>query len=283
LRRACCRRSSISYRVNIRVLVFHLALGDPPTLQKRDLLGRKVELAIMRSEVHELEDGLEQTVLYEDRLWVVAGASSPWAARRKVGLVDLVQERWCLPPPDHPVGALVIKAFDRAGLAAPERTVTVASAQCTSNLVARGQYLGVLGSLFLQFNPPSVQLKVLPVTFPVTAPPINIVTLKQRAQSPVARMFVEFVRKVAKPTAKAGRARRPLSRSWGCAISALGHLCRFSPSHRLFSHSCGQQQHRDVFVGWPRLFDNAISRAAEPWQLAERAARDADIANIFAS
>jgi DNA-binding transcriptional LysR family regulator len=190
-------------------LAFELALGDPPTLQKRDLLGRRVELAIMRSEVHELDEGLEQSVLYDDRLWVVAGASNPWAARRKVSLADLVHERWCLPPPDHPVGALVIKAFDRMGLAPPARTVTVASAQCTSNLIARGQYLGVLGSLFLRFNPPSVQLKALPVTFPVAAPPINIVTLKHRALSPVAKMFVEFIRKIANPVGKVKGARGP--------------------------------------------------------------------------
>jgi DNA-binding transcriptional LysR family regulator len=186
-------------------LVFDLALGDPPTLQKRDLLGRKVEVAIMRSEAHELEEGLEQTRLYDDRLWVVAGSNSPWAKRRKVSLSDLVHERWCLPPPGHPVGALVIKAFDLAGLAVPARTVTVASAQFTSSLVSRGQYLGVLGSLFLQFKPSSVPLKALPVRFPVEAPPINIVSMKQRALSPVAKMFVEFVRKIANPTAKAGR------------------------------------------------------------------------------
>lgn len=188
-------------------LVFELALGDPPTLQKRDLLGRRVELAIMRSEVHELDEALEQTNLYDDRLWVVAGLDSPWASRRKVSLADLAHERWCLPPPDHPVGALVVKAFDQLGLAPPERTVTVASAQCTSNLVARGQYLGVLGSLFLRFNPPSVRLKALPVTFPVAAPPINIVTLKHRALSPVADMFVAFVREVANAGGKARRAR----------------------------------------------------------------------------
>jgi DNA-binding transcriptional LysR family regulator len=190
-------------------LAFELALGDPPTLQKRDLLGRRVELAIMRSEGHELDEGLEQSVLYDDRLWVVAGAGNPWAARRKVGLADLVHERWCLPPADHPVGALVIKAFDRIGLAPPARTVTVASAQCTSNLIARGQYLGVLGSLFLRFNPPSVKLKALPVAFPVAAPPINIVTLKHRALSPVAKMFVAFIRKIANPVGKVRGARGP--------------------------------------------------------------------------
>jgi len=85
----------------------------------------------------------------------------------------------------------------------------VASAQCTSNLIARGQYLGVLGSLFLRFNPPSVQLKALPVTFPVAAPPINIVTLKHRALSPVAKMFVAFIRKIANPAGKARGARGP--------------------------------------------------------------------------
>jgi DNA-binding transcriptional LysR family regulator len=193
-------------------LVFELALGDSPTLQKRDLLGRKVELAIMRSEPHELAEGLEQTVLYDDRLWVVVGAGSPWAALPKVSLAELLGERWCLPPPDHPVGALVIKAFDRAGLAPPARTVTAASAQFTSNLVSRGQYVGVLGSLFLQFNPPSIRLKALPVTFPVAAPSINIVTLNQRTLSPVAKMFVDFVRRVANPVGKTG-ARRPLARS----------------------------------------------------------------------
>lgn len=195
-------------------LVFDLALGDPPTLQKRDLLGRKVEVAIMRSEVHELSEGLEQTALYEDRLWVVAGSNSPWAARRKISLADLAQERWCLPPPDHPVGALVVKAFDRAGVSPPARTVTVASAQCTSNLVATGQYLGVLGNLFLRFNPPSVQLKALPVMLPVESPPINIVTLKNRTLSPVAQMFVAFVRQIANDPTKANHqaSKRPSTR-----------------------------------------------------------------------
>ena len=176
-------------------LVFDISLGDPPTLQQRDLLGRKAELAIMRSQAGSLDESLDQSLLYEDRLWVVAGTNSPWARRRKVALADLVHERWCLPPPEHPVGALLVNAFDRMGLKSPARAVTVGSAQFTSNLVARGQYLGVLGSMFLHFNPPSVQLKVLPVEFPVAAPPVSIVTLKNRTLSPVAQTFVDFVRR----------------------------------------------------------------------------------------
>lgn len=183
-------------------IIFDVALGDPPTLQQRDLLGRRVELAIMRTAIEDLDEELDAKLLYDDRLWIVAGARSPWASRRKVSLADLANERWCLPPPDHPVGALVIKAFQRIGLNPPARSVTVGSAQCTSSLVASGQYLGVLGSMFLHFRPPSVRLKVLPVELSIAAPPINVITLKNRTLSPVAQLFLDFAREVTKSVAR---------------------------------------------------------------------------------
>jgi DNA-binding transcriptional LysR family regulator len=67
--------------------------------------------------------------------------------------------------------------------------------------VARGQYLGVLGSMFLHFNPPSVRLKVLPINFPVTAPPISVITLRDRTLSPSAQLFLDFTRGIVKPVA----------------------------------------------------------------------------------
>ena len=182
-------------------IVFEIALGDPPTLQQRDMLGRNVELAIMRTATRNLHEGLKATMLYHDRLWIVAGMRSPWATRRKVSLADLVNERWCLPPAEHPVGSLVADTFRRAGLTPPTGSVIVGSAQCTSNLVAKGQYLGVLGSMFLHFRPPSLRLKVLPVEA-IAASPISIVTLKRRTLTPVAELFISFAREVTRPLAR---------------------------------------------------------------------------------
>jgi DNA-binding transcriptional LysR family regulator len=182
-------------------LLFDVALGDPATLQQRDLLNRRVELAIMRIAIADLDQALEASILCHDRMWVVAGMNNPWARRRKLTLADLVDERWCLPPPDHPVGALVIEAFNSLGLKPPQRGVSVGSAQCTSNLVAQDHYLGVLGDIFLHFNPPSVRLKVLPINFPVTAPPISVITLKGRTLSPAAQLFLDFTRRVIAPLA----------------------------------------------------------------------------------
>jgi hypothetical protein len=62
--------------------------------------------------------------------------------------------------------------------------VTVTSAQFTSNLVAKGQFLGVLSTGLLDFNPPSVPSKVLAVELPIPAwSSISIITLKNRTLS----------------------------------------------------------------------------------------------------
>jgi DNA-binding transcriptional LysR family regulator len=177
-------------------LTYEIVIADPKTLRERDLRGRNVEVAVMRTEASEHDAAFEIKVLYHDRLRVVAGSKNPWARRRKITLVDLVNERWCLPPADHPVGAMVLEAFRLSGLQPPTRSVTVASAQCTSNLVAKGLFLGVHGRMFLRFNPPSVRLMVLPVELPNSASPVSAVTLTGRTLSPPAELFIKCAQEV---------------------------------------------------------------------------------------
>jgi DNA-binding transcriptional LysR family regulator len=179
-------------------LTYEIVIADPNTLRERDLLGRNAELAIMRVEEGEQDPRFDTQLLYNDRLWIVAGPTNPWAARRKVALRDLIGERWCLPPSDHPVGSMIREAFRTSGLQPPARTVTVASAQCTSSLVSKGLFLGVHGRMFLRFNPPSVRLKVLPVELPNSISPISIVSLHGRSLSPVAERFIDSAQEVAK-------------------------------------------------------------------------------------
>ena len=49
------------------------------------------------------------------------------------------------------------------------------------------------------------ELRVLPVELPMARVPSGIVTLKNRTLSPVAQLFVDAARKVAKPLAKRKR------------------------------------------------------------------------------
>ena len=183
-------------------ITYEIVIADPRTLRERDLRGRNVEVAIMRTGTSNQDAAFGTKVLYHDRLSVVAGSKNPWARRRKVALVDLINERWCLPPADHPVGAMVLEAFRVSGLPPPPRSVTVASAQCTSNLVAKGLFLGVHGRMFLRFNPPSVRLAVLPVELPNSASPVSAVTLAGRTLSRPAEAFIKCVSEVTRELAK---------------------------------------------------------------------------------
>ena len=44
-------------------------------------------------------------LLFEDDYVVVAGAQNPWARRRKIELAELANESWVLPPPERAIGS----------------------------------------------------------------------------------------------------------------------------------------------------------------------------------
>ena len=66
------------------------------------------------------------------------------------------------------------------------------------HLLATGRYLTMLGSQVLQYNSERWALKRLPIDLRVPEMPIAIFTLKNRTISPVAQLFAEGVRIVAK-------------------------------------------------------------------------------------
>src|SRR5262245_41972498 len=64
-----------------------------------NLRDRNVDFIIGRLTGRPLDGDLEAEALFDERLFVVAGAQSPWARRRKVSLSDLIDEPWVLPQP----------------------------------------------------------------------------------------------------------------------------------------------------------------------------------------
>jgi DNA-binding transcriptional LysR family regulator len=54
----------------------------------------------------------------------------------------------------------------------------------------------------VHFNDNNLSVKVLPVKVPVPPSPVGIATLKRRTINPVAQLFIEHAREVAKPLAK---------------------------------------------------------------------------------
>jgi DNA-binding transcriptional LysR family regulator len=83
-------------RLTEAVGVIQRTLGAAATesLLERELRGRQVELVAMATATNDIDEDLEATTLYHDRLHVIAGVSSTWARRRNIDLAKLVDEGW---------------------------------------------------------------------------------------------------------------------------------------------------------------------------------------------
>jgi len=182
-------------------IVFHVVTPGPETLH-RELNERNVDLLIVRRGGSFKDEQFGFEILYDDSFVVVAGAQNPWARRRRIELAELMSERWVLPPLETPLGEAAMEAFRASGIDYPRVTVVIVPALVRMSLLATGRFLTMCSPSILRFPTRRPEIKVLPVELPISPVPIGIVTLKNRTISPVAQLFIEYAREVAKPLAK---------------------------------------------------------------------------------
>lgn len=168
----------------------------------RELTERNVDLLIAARWDPLIDERLEFEFLFDDQYVIVAGAQSPWARRRKIELVELVNEPWVLPPPGSGIASLALQTFRASGLDYPRTVVVTESPQVRFNLPATGSFLTMLAASALRIPIRRTEIKVLPVQLPIAPVPYGIVTLKNRTLSSVARLFIKHAREVAKLLAK---------------------------------------------------------------------------------
>ena len=123
---------------------------------------RSVELTVGRTRSPFAEEDMQAEILFKEPALVVAAAHNKWARRRKVELAELVDEPWCLPPPETVGGSQFQEVFRANGLGYPPRsTVVAASHQLHVSLIGTGRYLGIIPGAMLRFCGKRLALKVL--------------------------------------------------------------------------------------------------------------------------
>ena len=182
-------------------IVFHLVTAAAGTLQ-HELSERNVDLLIVRRFGSMADERLDFEFLFDDSFVVAVGAQNQWARRRRIELADLVNEPWVLPPPESSLASVAMEAFRNSGLDFPRATVFAVSPEVRIGLMALGRFLTIFPTSVLKFPTKRSGINVLPVKLPVSRAPVGTVTLKNRTLSPVARIFIEEAREVAKTLAK---------------------------------------------------------------------------------
>jgi DNA-binding transcriptional LysR family regulator len=197
-------------------IVFHVVPCGAPAVYD-ELRERRVELAYADIPHPTPEEDLDTEVLFEDPLAVVAGMENPWARRRKIELAELVNEPWTWPEPGTLLDKLVVEAFRASGLEPPRARVYADAINLRTRLASTGPFLAVVPASMMRLPAQHTSIKMLSVELPTTHRKIGIITLKNRTLSPLAQLFIDCAREIAKPFAK-GQA--PSGRGKNGSISA---------------------------------------------------------------
>jgi DNA-binding transcriptional LysR family regulator len=168
--------------------------ADHVSQEYAQLRDRRVDCLVGRIAATDLDDDILFDSLYEDRLYVVAGRGSPWARKRKLALVDLLQHPWILTPS---MRETLLAGFRSKSLAAPKVTVGAYSTHQCTYLIATDRFISALSGSVLRFSLNKGALKVLPVDFPARPWTVGAMHLKSRNLAPTAQVFMEYMRKVA--------------------------------------------------------------------------------------
>src|SRR6266581_1071625 len=182
-------------------IVFHLVTAYVEPL-RRELSERNVDLLIVRRFEPTADERLDFEFLFDDSYIVAGGAQNRWVRRRRIELSELASEPWTLPPPESVIGAIATEAFRSSGLDYPRTTVVADSPEVRISLLATGRFVTIFPASVLRFPTMRPEIKVLPVKLQMAHVQNVIVTPKNRALSPVAQLFIDCAREVAKPLAK---------------------------------------------------------------------------------
>lgn len=183
-------------------LTFEVTLGgDLTQLPHHDLRARNIDLVIGRLPAPIPAD-MEAIVLYDDRLFVVAGTQNPLTRRSSIKLAELISEPWCGAPFDSFPWSLVRDAFLAERLEIPRNVVRTRSILARNGLLASGRFLTLLPTTMLHFGAQNFSLKPLALDLPIPSYPVGIITLKGRTITPVAQLFINFARQVSQPLAR---------------------------------------------------------------------------------
>jgi DNA-binding transcriptional LysR family regulator len=160
---------------------------------------RNLDLLILRQSPAVVDERVNFEILFSDSYVVVAGLEHPSIRRRRVGLAELVNERWAMPLPRTTAASVARQAFRTSRLDFPHAAVC-ATPEVRIKLVATGRFLSIFSELRLhQAQSPT---KILPVRLPTAPVPTGIIRLKNRTLSPAVQLFIDAARKIAEPLAK---------------------------------------------------------------------------------
>ena len=169
-----------------------------PALRTGDL-----DLVVGRLSEFRHRDDIAQEPLYEEPICVVVHATHELALCQRVGLGDLLDREWILPPPETTLRRQIEQAFQSAGLPPPRWAVESVSLLTNRQLLRHSDMLGVWPFHVIEEEVERGDLKILPVKLGATLGPVGMSYRQSSELSPAALAFAAILRETGKELAAA--------------------------------------------------------------------------------
>jgi molybdate transport repressor ModE-like protein len=178
------------------LLTIDIGQGNTGPALYRELRDRNVDLIVGRINLP-IDDDLSVEVLFDDPLLVVAGPNNPLLRRRKLELRQLMDEPWMLPQAST-ARNVIEETFAACQLPLPRANVVSNSLALYEAMLASGPRLAMWPASALLWGARRHSVRPLPVLLPDLPRPVGIVTLKRRMTGPLAQLFIDRAREVAR-------------------------------------------------------------------------------------
>ena len=183
-------------------LTYDVMIGSRDTLIG-ELRQRTRDVVVTRWAPPPEADDLAVQTLFRSSLAVMAAQGHPLLRRKKLGLADLMGQRWTLSPPASFLGRVVADLFRRRKLPLPPAVVTTISIHMRLDLLASGGFLTILPAQMIRSPAHGAWLRALDVDLSDSSQPVASITLKKRRMGGAVRLFDQASLEICKIMARA--------------------------------------------------------------------------------
>jgi DNA-binding transcriptional LysR family regulator len=170
--------------------------GDLTRLLPRLRVG-ELDLIVGRLEPGYASPDLDTEALYRETMCIVVAPSHPLADAADPDWSMLAGLPWVVPPPWASSRSKLAQLFYRHRLLPPADIIETASFLVTLSAMHERPAVGFLARSVAQHFARQGLLRILKIKVPIALPPVGIITLRGRPQTPASQLLLECLREAA--------------------------------------------------------------------------------------
>ena len=146
-------------------------------------------------------EGLTKHWLFDDRLVLVMRAKHPLARRKKLGLKDLLDEKWVFTAGDTWSNRRMRLYFEQSGIPIPKARMESRNPAVLKSVIGISDHIGIISRLGVESELANQSLKSIELNSPLMQRPIGIVLREGEPISPAIKSFISIAEELGKKRA----------------------------------------------------------------------------------